>query len=409
MPRRLVHGLVLFGILLLAAVIMFDLGLLVWGYGPVSEAALRSDSRSVIILIGLYPVGEAGWTGLGAIVLGVLLLAVTLALRWANSSGRVPGLSGIGTRLLYVLTGLGAMGALLGGAYLAATGSLTSAVDVPNYLPTPSGLIGLRLHLITHWHGILVATILGSFVLMYLEDGPDLARTFRRAFSKMELPTVRSDNAWISVFRIYLALLAFHFFYNFILGLFTVEPTVPAFSKQPLWQQLHIFAEASVWEEVLSRVLMLGVPLLIYHTMAARVRRPMWRYLWGGGFKIENAAFFLLFVQALIFALAHVAGWDFWKVLPTTMSGMAFGYLFLRKGVHVAIALHFTFDYLGMNLEVLKAWGIDPTVGFNVMVLFFLAVGTVLLVHYIVIFLEEGPEAVRTALFGASAEPPGEG
>jgi hypothetical protein len=235
---------------------------------------------------------------------------------------------------------------------------------------------------------------------MILKDGPEYRRVAMRAISAGKVPPLRTDNAWMSVFRMYLAILAFYIVYDFILGLYTVEPETPAFGDMQLWELLHAFAEASVWEEILSRVLMLGFPLWLYHLYSGRNDRPLWRYLVGGGFRIDLAVFVLVFVQALVFALAHVAGWDLWKVLPTTISGMAFGYLFLKRGLYASIMLHFTFDYLGMTMDAFAEWGLNIEVLFTVVFLYLVAVGFVLLVHYVVIIINEGPDHVRTAMFG---------
>jgi hypothetical protein len=159
-----------------------------------------------------------------------------------------------------------------------------------------------------------------------------------------------------------------------------------------------LVAEASVWEEVLSRIFMLGIPLLIYHIYTRQRTGNNWRYIVGGGFSIDSAAFVLIVFQALIFALAHVSGWDFWKVLPTTISGIAFGYLFLKKGLWASIMLHFTFDYLGMTAQVLGEWGVEAEGGMNVLYVFFALVGLVLMVHYAVIVLKEGPGELKEAL-----------
>ena len=145
---------------------------------------------------------------------------------------------------------------------------------------------------------------------------------------------------------------------------------------------------------------MLGLPLFLYHLYTGRADRSIFRYLVGGGFNIDLAAFVLVFVQALIFALAHVAGWDLWKVLPTTISGMAFGYLFLKRGLWASIMLHFTFDYLGMTVEVFAEWGMDIEALFGLIFLYLVAVGFILLIHWTLIMIDEGPERIREALHG---------
>ena len=405
----MMHGVVLLGIFSLAAVVMLDLLILVWGYGPVNEAALRGEASTVIFLIGIYPVAESSWTGMGAIALGTLLLLAALVLFLVHRSPKVPGLSGYGTRFMVLSFAAGGMATLAWAGYLVATGHLTEGLATSRWLPTPIGLLSLKFDLLSHWHGILIGAILMSATVMVIKDLPDLWRRFQEGLSRMELPTIRTDNTWIVVFRMYLAILFFYVLYFTLLKYFTIEPSVPTFSEMPLWDQLFMFADASVWEEILSRTLMLGVPLLIYHAIQQRSDKPIWRYLVGGEFKIENAAFVLMFIQALVFALAHVSGWDLWKVLPTTISGMAFGYLFLKRGLWAAIMLHFTFDYLGMTADALMEWGLDIEIGFNALYLLWVAVGFIIFIHYMVVILKDGPGALSRALFGTRGEEPDDG
>ncbi len=407
--KRMLHAIVYVGIFSLMAVVLIDLVILVWGYLPVHDAALEGKATSVLFLMGLYPVGEVEWTGWGALAIGALLLAVAAALLWANRSVRFPGLGGLGTRLVAVLMAAGGVCVVAWGVYLATTGHLTEGMAAPNWIPTPIGIVRLKFHLLAHWHGMLVGAILISFGIMAVKDWRELVGRFRRSVPRLQLPTIRTDNTWVVVFRFYLAILGLYVVYYLLLALSNVDPTTPAFHKDPIWEQLHTFAHASVWEELVSRVLMLGLPLWIYHVMSgSRVREP-WRYAVGGGFRIENAAFVLIFVQAFIFALAHVAGWDFWKVIPTTISGMAFGYLFLKRGVWAAIALHFTFDYLGMTPRIVASWGVDIDLAFGLLELLWIGVGLVLLVHSVVLLVREGPGAVRRALLGPTRDGPAQG
>ncbi len=316
----------------------------------------------------------------------------------------MPGLAGVGTIIVALLLGLSGIGMLAFGGYLAATGHMIDGLAVPTIFPTPVSLMALQFTLMVQWHSIMIGAILMSVCVMLIVDTPTMVRDAKRSLSKLELPTIRTDNTWIVIFRMYMTIVGFYLIYNIILSLFTVTPEVPEFAEQPLWKQLHSFAVASVWEEILVRVLMLGLPLLIYHVLADRKEASVGRYLVGGGFKIDTAAFVLIAISSMVFALAHVAGWDLWKVLPTVISGFAFGYLFLKRGLWAAIILHFVFDYLGMTTDVLIVWGIDITLLFNLFFFFWVLVGVVILVHYIVIMIDEGPDIVRTALWGPRPE-----
>jgi hypothetical protein len=394
----MVHAVVLFAIFLLASVVVIDLFILLWSWWPVEAGAMRFDSHSVVFLILPAPVGETVMNGVQAIVIGAVLMAIGFVLFMIRRSGRVPGLGGGGTTVMSALAALAGVGMIVGGAYLAATGHLTSSITVTSILPTPVGLLALKFTLMAQWHSIMIGAILMSALAMFYIDGRAYLKMARRSMARFQLPPLRTDNAVISVFRMYMAILAFYIVYFAILNAFTVEPEIPDFDKMPMWKQLHAFAEASVWEEVLSRIFMLGIPLMIYHLWTRPGVTPSWRYVVGGGFRIDTAAFVLITFQALVFAMAHVAGWDLWKVLPTMVSGYAFGYLYLKRGLWASIMLHFTFDYLGMTVDGMAQWGIQAAPFVNIVIGFIALVGLVLLIHYIVIIIKEGPGLVRAAL-----------
>jgi hypothetical protein len=396
--RTIAHGLTLAAIFTLAAVVVVDAAILLWSAWPVGEAARIGLGTGVLFLVVPYPIGEAEWTGVGALALGCIVLIGGLFLLWVNHRGLYHGLAGVGTRIFALTTVLSGGLMLAYGAYLASTGHLTEAAKAGNWLPTPVGFLWMRTWMLAHWHGVLIGAILCSFGYMAAKDGPPLRRAFRRASQGGGMPTVRTDNGWILIFRIYLGMLFFYVVYYGILNYFT-DPSVPAFEEEPLWRQLYIFAHASVWEEVLHRVLMLGLPLWLYYGLTQRAQPPVWRFFAGGSFRIDSATFTLIIIQGIIFALAHVSGWDFWKVLPTSLSGFFFGYLFLKRGLWAAIMLHFTFDYLGMTYEVI------PGALFPIALLQFLWLGAgfVLFIHFMWIIIKEGPTMVRDALVGAPA------
>jgi len=408
--RTLLHGVAMVAVFLLLFLVVIDLLVLVWSWWPVSAGAMRFDSYSTFFIIAPRAVGESAVSGAEAMVLGVVLLAIGWVLDSIRRSGRVPGLAGGGTRFMALLSAVSGLVVLGGGAYLAATGHLTTTASVPNVIPAPLPLMAFRFGLLAQWHGMMIGAILMSAAVMFYLDGPAYVRLAGKHVRRGMIPPLRTDNTIVLVFRMYIAILGFSFIYNIILSLFTVQPEVPDFGSMPLWEQLHAFAEASVWEEVLTRVLALGVPLMLYHMWTGRAKASPGRYLVGGGFPIDTAAFAIMTFQALVFALAHVAGWDLWKVLPTLISGYAFGYLFLKRGVWAGVMLHFTFDYLGMTADALAQWGMDLATPLLVAQIFLAFTGVMLTVHYVVIILEEGPGHLRAALAGGppteSLKPP---
>jgi hypothetical protein len=396
--RRMLHAIVLLGMFLLLLVFLLETVLLVWSWWPVSEAALRFDSASAIFIIFPLPVGETSLSGAQALAAGVVLVLCGLGLLGAVRSRRYPGLGGAGTTFMAVLTMLtGAALASLGG-YLAATGNLTDPTTVTSILPSPLALMVVRFSLLAQWHSLMMGSILMSIIVLFALEGPSLKRGLMESIRKATLPPIRTDNGIVTVFRVFLGIITFTIVYYALLDLVTVQPDVPDFSSFPIWDQLHSFTVASVWEEVLSRILMLGLPLFLYHAWTGRRERSGWRYVVGGGFTIDTAAFTLVSIQAIVFALAHVAGWDFWKVMPTVVSGIAFGYLFLRVGLWASIVLHFIIDYINVTATILGEWAPGAETAYYLVFFFLVMVGFVVMVHYAVIMLSEGREVVRRAL-----------
>ena len=125
------------------------------------------------------------------------------------------------------------------------------------------------------------------------------------------------------------------------------------------WNEYFLLANASVYEEVVTRFLFLGVPLAMGAlalgsppSLPEGPRVPAWRHLLGGTLRWDShramiavAAIFVI-ASSVIFGLAHVPGWGWWKFLPTFVGGLAMGYLFVRHGILAAILFHFATDYL---------------------------------------------------------------
>ncbi|MCI0497423.1 MAG: CPBP family intramembrane metalloprotease, partial [Thermoplasmata archaeon] len=127
------------------------------------------------------------------------------------------------------------------------------------------------------------------------------------------------------------------------------------------WEAAFYLANASVYEEIATRVVLIGLPLLAIHAVRGRMA-PLHRYVVGGGFRLDRPAVFLVAFSSWVFAYAHVVyGWDAWKLPPTLLGGAMFGYLFLRRGLHASILFHFMIDYLQMvDLLSYPAWYTDP-------------------------------------------------
>jgi len=145
-------------------------------------------------------------------------------------------------------------------------------------------------------------------------------------------------------------------------------------------EALFALANASVWEELIVRVLLLGLPLVVVDLVRRRRDRKWYRYVLGGSLEIGPAEVALIIASSTIFGFAHYdGGWGSWKIVDAGIGGLMFGYLFLKFGLASAIVLHFAIDYTGMPGMV---FGLSEAYEMF-LVLLWLAVGAVLFVYYL--------------------------
>lgn len=145
-------------------------------------------------------------------------------------------------------------------------------------------------------------------------------------------------------------LLCVNLFLNVVLALFQLD-SVGNTADIPIGMEpeaLYAFANAAVWEEVITRIAFIGVPMAIL--AACHLRKDFLKYLLGG-FGMSRTAIVLIVVSAVIFGFGHMSGWGLWKVLPTLITGLILGYLYVRFGVHVSITFHFIVDYMATMID----------------------------------------------------------
>ncbi len=230
----------------------------------------------------------------------------------------------------------------------------------------------------------LVAAIVLSFVWMTLKSAKPFGQELMLRFNQARSPL-------FVIGTLFLALLFFQVAYYLLLAAMNVSTTTPAgLEGTELWKLIFSFAQASVWEEVVSRVLLLGVPLLIFTPIINNLFRPKhpveqrewWRYFLGGGFKFGPLEMFFLIFSSAMFGFAHLASWDIFKVFPAALAGLAMGYLFLKFGIYASIMFHFFTDYLSVPLSVFpESESLAMILG--LLILIFLAVGAVFFVYYL--------------------------
>ncbi len=183
-------------------------------------------------------------------------------------------------------------------------------------------------------------------------------------------------------------------FLNFVIiivtGAANSSTPTPGSPGTPTSELLFSLANASVWEELVVRVLFIGIPLLFIDLVRRKTRKDWHAYLLGGKFKIGIPETVLIVFSAALFGVAHyLGGWGEWKIPAAGIAGLAFGYLFLRFGLAASITLHFTFDYLSAPTLVFP--GSDLTLEFvlGLLAMLWLAAGAAFTVYYLMRIVEQ--------------------
>ena len=250
----------------------------------------------------------------------------------------------------------------------------TTDAGVVIYIPAPSPFVVVVSQdrtVFTSYYGFLVGAILLAGGYYLVRDRKDSWAVFRAPLEAIG-KRLKSRSGWIAVAQVWMAITFFQLAVIYLLILFGYEPTNPInITPQNAWVFLYEFANAGVYEEFAFRLLLIGLPMALGSLIvriievnrgtagngsgsAARHIAGAWRYLIGGVVRNDSpkealvAAWALLFASSAVFGLAHAPSWGFWKVVPATVAGLGFGYLFLRHGIGVAILAHFINDYAFM-------------------------------------------------------------
>jgi membrane protease YdiL (CAAX protease family) len=201
------------------------------------------------------------------------------------------------------------------------------------------------------WYAFVVISIILSVIWLFKTEGKDFINIFSRAAKKIYPPPSKSDNAFVMIAQFFFALWFFNILIVLVLTLIGTPAESPVGGEEVAnWEIFFALANASVAEEIFTRIIYIGIPLLIIDYGIRGRHKRLHKYFIGGGFEIDKITISLIVVSSLIFGFAHYPGWGLWKVLPTTVAGLALGYLFVKKGIHAAIILHFLTNYMGIIL-----------------------------------------------------------
>lgn len=259
------------------------------------------------------------------------------------------------------------------------------------------------------WFAVITAVIIMSCAFLFGRGLRPLLKGGMQHLERSIWTFLRDrDNDLIATSRTYIGALFFSLSVVILFNLMEQPTPVPDILSErvPIWIRMVTLANASVWEEIITRVLMIGVPLFALALMK-QGKGPALKALIGGHGSVSVSAAVLIFISAALFGLAHI-GWGIWKIVPTFVMGLLFGYLYVKIGLHASIALHFLFDYSSFLAELTGQQG--PYL-WTILFFFSLLVGGVFLADLIskaTSWMEErnlpgiGPVRVPTFIFLAA-------
>ncbi|MGC8496860.1 MAG: CPBP family glutamic-type intramembrane protease [Thermoplasmata archaeon] len=175
----------------------------------------------------------------------------------------------------------------------------------------------------------------------------------------------------------------FSYFVYIIAGLVGAPVVVPISTSTPHWKYYLLLANAGLYEELISRVLLLGVPLFITYLVKNKITRKNWyRFFVGGKIEFNAASITFLLISSLFFGIAHIPSWDYTKFPAAFIAGLIMGYLFLRFGLYASVSFHFLTDYMS-TINVMYPSFTAPYMNLlSVFIVFWFIAGCVLTVLY---------------------------
>ena len=251
---------------------------------------------------------------------------------------------------------------------------------IPGLPPLKIYVIYSTVYLIAYPAVVLIATI--SFVIMARRS-----YSFRREMMPRYKKGTTSDLMLMAgLFMAYLFVsIATVFFVAVVLGQPTPEPNFGAIPTNMLIFDLTF---APVWEETVYRLMLIGIPLVLYSALAGKGDgRKKWKYLLGGNMKITPPVLVLMVLSSVIFGAAHWssgAGWGVWKILPAAVAGLILAYLYVKKGLYAAILFHFSVDATGIiSSPVATSAALNE--GLGAMLYLWAAVGFIFFIYWLMV------------------------
>lgn len=154
---------------------------------------------------------------------------------------------------------------------------------------------------------------------------------------------------------------------------------------------------AGLYEELISRVAYIGIPLFVYYAWSRHGKKspsrpnnlPWWRIVWGGGYRFGKPEIIVLVFSSLIFGIAHAGTWDASKIPQAALGGVFLGLLYMRFGLYADVLFHFSVDSPSVLFTSIYGSPVASTSSTTLYALFlfiFVAAGLAISVIYVVRF-----------------------
>ncbi len=224
------------------------------------------------------------------------------------------------------------------------------------------------------------------YILLLIAVTVCVAFLFFRSYGRRKEGKEISDTPIYEMAVMFGALYAFEVVFVIILNMIGIETDTP--SERPTWEWLFELLNASVWEELITRVLYLGIPVAVISLLMKKEGASI-KWI-GGGFGLGPIPLLFIFFSAFMFGAGHLNGWGAWKFVTTFVFGLIAGYLFCKYGLYVTICFHFLTDYL--QAEKWLTGDIMPLTTMAIIIVFFLSI------PFIWVYLKRGFLYVRDQL-----------
>lgn len=225
---------------------------------------------------------------------------------------------------------------------------------------------------------LFIVVLLASFIVLVMKSKDTFAR-------ELTMKPVKEHSPLYTMCTLIMAMVVVSMIVQIVIPALLGQTSHVLPMDKERWQILYSIAEPPVWEELISRVLLLGIPLLVIDFVLNAVdkkyeRKPLKRYILGGGFSFGAKEIIFLLISSALFGYAHLSGWDAYKIIPAMIAGIAMGYMFLKYGLYASISFHAINNMIGLSTYMYT--GVGYTLLMGIISLLMLLLGIPYLVNY---------------------------